>query len=152
MIFPFVELPAPGGWPRPVLDVVVGNMDEVLVPCLVDSGAMNTLLPGWVAELAGIDCNAAPAKTLGVAGSATSARMVTTSLAIGEHSREAEVGFCDPWPRSWGLLGQLSFFRYFLVTFRAVDFELSLTSAERQDAAAARCPGTPAAFASWFTR
>ncbi|MGH3901496.1 MAG: hypothetical protein ACRDTA_25240, partial [Pseudonocardiaceae bacterium] len=49
VIFPFVELPhIPGGWPRPVLDVVVGNMGEVLVPCLVDSGATNTLLPSWV--------------------------------------------------------------------------------------------------------
>jgi len=78
MIFPFVELPqSPGGWPRPVLDVVVGNMGEVLLPCLVDSGAMNTLLPGW------------------------------------------------------GLLGQLSFFRYFVVTFRAADFELEIEPVQR---------------------
>ncbi len=41
------------------------------MPCLVDSGAMNTLLPGWVADLAGIDCAEAPAKALSVAGAGT---------------------------------------------------------------------------------
>ncbi|MGH3481282.1 MAG: hypothetical protein ACRDQD_31250 [Nocardioidaceae bacterium] len=132
MIFPFVELPhLPGGWPRPVLDVTVGSMGEVLMPCLVDSGAMNTLLPSWVADLAGIDCADAPAKTLAVAGSGTKARMVPTMLTIGDHSWEGEVGFCDPWPHSWGLLGQLSFFRYFVVTFRAADFELEINPVQR---------------------
>ena len=87
MIFPFVELPhIPGGCPRPVLDVVVGNMGEVLMPCLVDSGAMNTLLPSWVADLAGIDCADASAKTLAVAGSGTKAWMVPTLLSIGDRS------------------------------------------------------------------
>lgn len=131
MIFPFVELPqSPGCWPRPVLDVV-GNMGEILLPCLVDSGAMNTLLPSWVADLSGIDCADAPAKTLGVAGFGTTARMVPTLLTIGDHSWEADVGFCDPWPPGWGLLGQTSFFRYFVVTFRAADFEFEIGPNQR---------------------
>ena len=109
-----------------MLDVVVGAASEVLVPCLADSGAMNTLLPGWVADLAGIDCAGAPTMTLGVGGSGAVARMVPTLLTIGDVSWEAEVGFCDPWPRSWGLLGQRSFFRYFVVTFRTADFELEI--------------------------
>ncbi|MGH3798710.1 MAG: hypothetical protein ACRDTD_00980 [Pseudonocardiaceae bacterium] len=132
MIFPFVELPRiPGGWPRPVLDVTVGNMGEVLMPCLVDSGAMNTLLPSWVADLAGIDYTDAAAKTLAVAGSSAKVRMVPTLLTIGDHSWEAEVGFCNPWPHGWGLLGQLSFFRYFVVTFQAADFELEINPVQR---------------------
>lgn len=127
MIIPFVELTNdPGSWPRPILDVVVGNMTEVLVPCLADSGAVNTLLPSWVADLADIDCDDASTKYLGVAGSATTARMVTTLLTVGGHSWEAEVGFCDPWPRGWGMLGQLAFFRFFAVTFRAADLELEI--------------------------
>ncbi len=127
MIFPFRELSSdPGGWPRPTLDVVVGNTDEFRVRCLVDSGAVNTLLPGWVADLADIDCDDAPTTLLGVAGSATTARMVTTRLSVGDHNWEAEVGFCDPWPRGWGMLGQLAFFRYFAVTFRAADLELEI--------------------------
>ncbi|HEY3894484.1 MAG TPA: hypothetical protein VGL88_03855 [Pseudonocardiaceae bacterium] len=114
-----------------MVDVVVGNMAEVLMPCLVDSGAMNTLLPSWIADLAGIDCADAPAKTLGVAGAGTKALMVPTLLTVGDHRWEAEVGFCDPWPYGWGLLGQLSFFRYFVVTFRAADFELEIEPVRR---------------------
>ncbi len=49
-----------------------------------------------------------------------------TPITIGGHTWEADVGFCDPWPRSWGLLGQLSFFRNFEVTMRAADSELEL--------------------------
>lgn len=113
-------------WRRPLLDVSVGNVEEVRVRCLVDSGALNTLLPDWVADVAGIDTRDAPTRALGIAGGATTARMVTTLLTAGEHSWEAEVGFCDPWPRGWGLLGQVSFFRYFVVTFRAADFELEI--------------------------
>lgn len=51
---------------------------------------------------------------------------VTTLLSVGGHSWEADVGFCDPWPYSWGLLGHLSFFRFFTVVFRAVDLEFEL--------------------------
>lgn len=127
MTYPYVELHRdPSDSPRPVLDVVVGSASEVLVPCLVDSGAMNTLLPSWVADLAGIDCTDAPTTRFGVGGSAVVARLVPILLTVGEFSWEAEVGFCDPWPRSWGLLGQRSFFRFFVVTFRTADFELEI--------------------------
>lgn len=55
VIISYTELPDDaGGWPRPLLDIAVADMDDVLVPCLVDSGALNTLLPCWVAEAAGI--------------------------------------------------------------------------------------------------
>jgi len=128
--FPFRELPDDGsGWPRPALDLDVGCGAPVRVRCLVDSGAMNTLLPAWVADLAGIDCADAPTVTLGVGGSGVIARMVPTVLTVDGLSWEAEVGFCDPWRRSWGLLGQRSFFRYFTVTFRTADFALDLEPA-----------------------
>lgn len=132
MIIPFHELPGdPSGLPRPALDLDVGGSDGVRVRCLVDSGAVNTLLPAWVADVAGITCTGAPEARLGVGGAAAVARMVPTLLTIGRFSWEAEVGFCDPWPRSWGLLGQRSFFRYFVVTFRAADFELELAPVTR---------------------
>ncbi len=47
-------------------------------------------------------------------------------LAAGSYAWEAEVGFCDPWPYAWGLLGHASFFRFFIVTFRAADSEFEL--------------------------
>jgi hypothetical protein len=51
-------------------------------------------------------------------------------VVVVEGSRwEAPVGFCDPWPYGWGFLGQQSFFRFFVVTFRAADWELKVEPA-----------------------
>jgi len=127
VIVPYTELPDTAeSWPRPLLDVLVADMADVLVPCLVDSGALHTLLPRWVAEAGGIDIAGAETRALAVAATGTKAALVTTRLTAAGHTWEAEVGFCHPWPYAWGLLGQLSFFRYFTVTFRAVDFSFEL--------------------------
>ena len=132
MIVPYTELPdAAGGWPRPLVDVTVADMDEARVPCLVDSGALHTLLPRWVARGGGIDLRRATHRSLAVATITVEAVFVGTRLTVADHSWEAEVGFCEPWPYAWGLLGQLSFFRHFTVVFRAADFELEVTALER---------------------
>lgn len=127
MIVPYTELPEDaGGWPRPLLDVAIADMDELRFPCLVDSGAVHTLLPRWLGEAAGVGFGATEHRSLAVATTLTDAVFVTTRLTAGGHTWEAELAFCHPWPYSWGLLGQRSFFRYFTVTFRAADFELEL--------------------------
>lgn len=127
MIVPYTDLPqAAGGWPRPLLDVAFGDVEDVLVPCLVDSGAVQTLVPQWVADDCGADLADAPSAAFGVAGGSTVARLARVRLSAAGHTWEAEVGFCDPWPYSWGLLGQASFFRHFTVTFRAADEEFEL--------------------------
>ncbi len=127
MIVHYTELPQEsGGWARPLLDVVVEDMDDVLVPCLVDSGAVHTLLPRWVADACAVSLEGARTAVLGVAAGPTTATFTTVRLSTGIHAWEADVGFCDPWPYSWGLLGQSSFFRFFTVTFRAADFELDI--------------------------
>jgi len=132
VIVPYTGLPGEAdGWPRPVVDLVVADMEDVLVPCLVDSGALHTLLPRWVAEAGGIELNSVKPKKLAVAAGQTRASFVTTGLTAAQHTWEADVGFCDPWPYSWGLLGQLSFFRFFTITFRAADFELQLEPIDR---------------------
>lgn len=131
MIFPYTELPdAAESWPRPLLDVLVADMEDVSVPCLVDSGALHTLLPRWVAEAAGIEIADAEHRALAVAATGTKAAFVTTRLTAAGHTWEADIGFCHPWPYAWGLLGQLSFFRFFTVTFRAVDFSFELAPVE----------------------
>lgn len=123
----YTELPeAAGAWPRPLLDVTVADVEDIRLPCLVDSGALHTLLPAWAASVGGIALRGADRRTLGVAGTATGARFVTTRLHAAGHVWECEVGFCDPWPYAWGLLGQLSFFRFFTVSFRAADFEFEV--------------------------
>lgn len=127
MIVPYTELPdIAGGWPRPLLDVLVADMDDAVLPCLVDSGAVNTLLPSWIADEAGVDMEGATRRQLAVGGAGTTAAFVTIPLSAANYTWEAEVGFCDPWPYGWGLLGQASFFRYFTVTFRAVDLEFDV--------------------------
>lgn len=124
MIVRYTELSQEAGGPRPLLRVAVGDVDDILVPCLVDSGATDSLLPAWAAELAGLDLGGGPARTIAVAARAVDARFATVRLTAGGHSWEAEVGFCEPWPYEWGILGQRSFFRWFTVTFRAADLEL----------------------------
>ena len=133
MIVPYTELPDEvGGWPRPLLDVAVADMDDVVVPCLVDSGALHTLLPQWVAEVSGTSLEAAAdARDLDVAAMATRAIFVPIRLTAAGFTWQAEVGFCDPWPYGWGLLGQLSFFRFFTVAFRAADFTFEVESVDQ---------------------
>ena len=128
MIVAYTELPDDvGGWPRPLLDVAVADMDELRFPCLVDSGAVHTLMPRWLADAAGVGLRRAERRSLAVASSVTNAAFVTIRLTAADYTWEADVGFCRPWPYSWGLLGQRSFFRYFTVTFRAADFAFEVS-------------------------
>jgi hypothetical protein len=127
VIVRYTELPeSTGSAPRPVLDVAVADVGSVLVPCLVDSGAVNTLLPRWIADVADVDVSHGPPRRLGVGGTTISARFTTVALSVDVLAWEATVGFCDPWPYAWGVLGHDSFFRWFTVTFRAADGEFEL--------------------------
>ena len=127
MIVRYTELPeVTGTGPRPLLDVSLADLGSVLLPCLVDSGAVNTLLPSWPAAIAGLDLAGAEERVFGVGGAQVRARLTVIRMAAAGLTWEAEVGFCDVWPYAWGLLGHESFFRWFTVTFRAADFEFEL--------------------------
>lgn len=127
MIVGYTDLPAPAGsGPRPLLDLAVGDVDDVVVPCLVDSGAVHTLLPRWLALSAGLSLDGAEPRALAVAGAGTHAEFVSCRLAVAGHAWEGRVGFADPWPYSWGLLGHDAFFRFFTVTFRGADLEFEV--------------------------
>ncbi|MDP3984077.1 MAG: hypothetical protein Q8Q52_03615 [Acidimicrobiia bacterium] len=93
---------------------------------MVDSGALNTLPPLWVAEAAGLDLVGVVGRQLAATAIAIEAFFATTRLMAANHTWEAEVGFCRPWPYARGLLGHISFFRYFTVTFHAVDYEFEV--------------------------
>jgi hypothetical protein len=123
----YAELPGdPANIARPVFDIVVEGMVEAELRCLVDSGSLHTLMPTWVATEAGVALASADEHHLVLGGSAVTGRFATVHLTVGDHRWEAPVGFCDPWPYGWGLLGQASFFRFFVVTFRAADWELEI--------------------------
>jgi Aspartyl protease len=123
----YAELPGdPANLARPVLDIIVEGMVEAPLRCLVDSGSVHTLMPDWVATEAGITIDEAVEQQLLVAGGAVIAHFAAVHLTVGDHQWDAPVGFCDPWPYGWGLLGQASFFRFFVVTFRAAHWELEI--------------------------
>ena len=127
MILGCTDLPAAvGSSPRPLLDVAVGDVDDVVVPCLIDSGAVHTLLPSWLAGTAGIPLDDAERRDLAVAGAGVRAAFVTCRIAAAGQAWEAQIGFASDWPYSWGLLGHDAFFRFFTVTFRAADLEFEI--------------------------
>lgn len=127
MIVPYLALPGVAeSLPRPILEVEVAGLDVARIRCLVDSGAINTLIPAWVAAIAGMDLGDCRARPFGVGGVVTTARFTAVSLEAAEHRWEAEVGFCEPWPFAWGVLGHESFFRWFTVTFRTADLEFEV--------------------------
>lgn len=128
MIVRYSELPGAGrNTPRPLLEVILADVSSIRVPCLVDTGAVNSLLPRWSAEIVGLDLDATEQATLAVGGTTVSAAFAVTRLEVAGLVWEAPVGFCEPWPYAWGLLGHDSFFRWFTVTFRAADFEFEVT-------------------------
>jgi hypothetical protein len=99
VIVRYTEMPDEvGGGTRPLLDLTVADMEEMSLPCLADSGALNTLLPAWLARAAGLSLRGAKIRDIAVAAVATRAVFVTTPLAAAGHRWEAEAGFCDPWP------------------------------------------------------
>ena len=127
MIVRYTELPErTRSEPRPIIDIAVADAEAVQVPCLVDSGALNSLLPMWAAEVGGVDLSGAEARPIGLGGTTITATFTTVSLATVDLAWEAPIGFCDRWPYAWGLLGHHSFFRWFTVTFRAADHEFDV--------------------------
>lgn len=111
----------------PLLDVTVADVEDVRLPCLVDSGALHTLLPAWAARVGGIRTARRRPADLGSRGEDKRGEIRRHP---DEHSGawECEVGSATPWPYAWGLLGQVSFFRFFTVTFRVADFEFEVTA------------------------
>jgi predicted aspartyl protease len=124
VIVPYTAMPF-GDAPRPLLDVAVEGAGFA-VKALVDTGAVNTLFDRWVADEVGVDLTEAATRTLGVGGGEAVAHFVEVRLTVGDHTWEAEVGFCDEWPAGWGLLGHTGFLRYFTLTVRASDLEFEL--------------------------
>jgi hypothetical protein len=94
---------------------------------LVDSGAINTLMPHWIAGVTGIELDDVEPEPVSI-GQGLHARFITVQLSAAGLSWQAEVGFSDhPMLERWGVLGHLSFFRFFIVTIRAADLTFDVT-------------------------
>jgi hypothetical protein len=126
--FEFRSFPAASGGlltPRPIVDVTLEGLDAAPIACLLDTGALRTRMSREFAELGGIDLTDALAETVPVGGARTTCvySPVTLTLTDGrdEHTWEAPVWFCDPWPYGFGLLGLEGFLHHFRVTISAYE-------------------------------
>lgn len=119
--------PVPDPTPRPVLDVGIAHDDTVTVTALCDTGALHNRFGTWVADVIGLDLDGIEPVALGVGGQPMVSRTATVRLRLGEVEWDAPVGFCEPWPWPYQLLGQEGFFRWFEVVIRAADREMDIT-------------------------
>jgi hypothetical protein len=125
----FKELPGPSAdHLRPAVPVVVEGMPRAPQLCLIDTGALHNRFARWVAEAAGIDLAGAEEQTIALGGFTMTASLATVPLRVAEHTWEAPVWFCEPWPLAFHLLGQEGFLRWFDVRLRAAVHELEITA------------------------
>lgn len=75
---------------------------------------------------------------IAVGGLRTTGRLLSVELMVSTVRFQAPVWFCDPWPFSFGLLGQEGFFRFFRVTLCAAEGWLDLEPEEGGIALVAR--------------
>jgi hypothetical protein len=121
--FAFRSFPAASGGlltPRPIVDIALEGLEAAPIACLLDTGALRTRMDREFAELAGVDLTDTITETLAVGGGQTVGAFarVTLTLTDGteEHSWDAPVWFCDPWPYAFGLAGLEGFLNHFRVT------------------------------------
>jgi hypothetical protein len=127
MRFGFVELPGLShGLPRPALPVQLEDLDVAPQRCLVDTGSVTNRFGSWLADATGIDLTDSPTETVAIAGFRVTACHSRIDLTVAGHRYDAPVTFCDPWPFSFGVLGQEGFLRFFRVTLCARDFWLEV--------------------------
>ena len=92
-----------------MIDLVVEGLDLAPQACLLDTGATDIRMGGHVAELAGIDLDAALQGDVVVGGLRVTGRAATVQLELRQgrdsHVWSPTVYFCDPWPWAFGLLG-----------------------------------------------
>jgi hypothetical protein len=115
--------------PRPVVDVTIEGLEAVGLPCLVDSGSLHNRFASWVAREAGIDLRRAPEAKIGLGGHTIKTRTVPVRLRLGDHTWEAPVSFCEPWPWGFNILGQEGFLRWFILTLDSAQRTLDLDPA-----------------------
>jgi hypothetical protein len=106
--------------PRPIVDIVLEGLELAPIACLLDTGALRTRMDREFAELAGIDLTDTITETLAVGGVQTAGTLARVMLTLtdgtDEHSWDAPVWFCDPWPYAFGLAGLEGFLHHFRVT------------------------------------
>lgn len=133
MRFRFRPLPAASGGvltPRPVVDIVLEGLEVAPVEFLLDTGALRTRMSAEFASIAGIDLSGGPTEEFAIGGLTSTGVLARVSLTVAdaaeEHTWDAPVWFCDPWPLAFGLAGLEGFLHHFLVTIDAYEGHLDV--------------------------
>jgi len=132
--FEFRSFPAASGGlltPRPIVDIALEGLEAAPIACLLDTGALRTRMSREFAELAGIDLSDTISETVPVGDVRTVCAYARVTLTISDgtddHSWDAPVWFCDPWPYAFGLAGLEGFLHHFRVTISGYEEFLDVT-------------------------
>jgi hypothetical protein len=130
---------------KPVLTVTATTPAGSWVhPCLVDSGADDSIFPETTARRLGIDLTTAPqGDSVVVGGQVFSCRYALVRLSISDgierYEWETLVGFL-PAPMRWPLLGLTGFFQFFEVTLSGERQEVTIVPSAAFPGVIARPP------------
>jgi len=128
MRFAFKGLPGQDAdYQRPTVPVTVEGLPRAPQLCLLDTGALHNRFGAWIARAAGIDLAGAAQQQLALGGFVSTAREAQVQLTLMDHTWDAPVWFCDPWPLGFQLLGQEGFFRWFDVRIRAAHYTVEIS-------------------------
>lgn len=101
--------------------VVHGEDDLFTVRALVDSGAEQNVFSPDIAKRIGIDLNKHRPVTISGVGGMVDGWLVPVTLQLGEWRWDSETIFSSGMEAGSGLLGQIGFFAFFIVTFNYPD-------------------------------
>ncbi len=113
---------------RPVIPInLCKGMKQVVFDALIDSGADECTLPGWVAETLGHNLYKGKQRIFSGIGGSVLAYLHKTRLIVYKYEFITDVYYSHEWDdMPFGLLGQNGFFSKFSVHFNLKDKEILL--------------------------
>lgn len=114
---------------RPIIPIKLSKgMKRIVFDALVDSGADECTLPGWIADTLGHSIYRGEQRIFSGIGGAVLAYLHKTRLAIDKYEFMTDVFYSHEWDdMPFGLLGQSGFFSQFNVQFNYKDKEFRLS-------------------------
>lgn len=135
IIYPYIkylvtppEVKPPAYVYRPVIPIkLCKRKKHVVFDALIDSGADECTLPGWVAQTLGHNLYKGKQRIFTGIGGSVLAYLHKTHLVVDKHEFKADIYFSHEWDdMPFGLLGQAGFFSQFDIHFNYKDKEVLL--------------------------
>lgn len=114
---------------RPTMTVEISAERSVAVPCLVDTGALRTRLPGWVAVTLDIELDPTQGEHVGLGSGVVLSCPAPVVLKSAAGTIITTVWFCPGWNSPFGLLGQEGFLDQYRFTLDVAEGWFALESA-----------------------